>query len=165
MTKQLIEGEGGREVLQKEDILTVEEASELLRVSVNSIRASLARGQLPGAKVGREWRLSRQALANWLVSPENPYFAKAMVNRLWKAMFGHGLVEPVITWLTGFSNSIESWTAPIGKLHSLLPRPLRSVHLKPVKSEQVFVPVVAAGASFFCPCLQGSMPQPGLTGA
>jgi excisionase family DNA binding protein len=53
-------------VLQKEDVLTVEEASELLRVSVNSIRASLARGQLPGAKVGREWRLSRQALADYL---------------------------------------------------------------------------------------------------
>ena len=47
------------EVLQKEDVLTVDEASELLRVSVNSIRASLAKGQLPGAKVGREWRLSR----------------------------------------------------------------------------------------------------------
>jgi len=54
------------EVLQKEDVLTVDEASELLRVSVNSIRASLAKGQLPGAKVGREWRLSRHALAEYL---------------------------------------------------------------------------------------------------
>ncbi|MGB0388569.1 MAG: helix-turn-helix domain-containing protein [Ardenticatenaceae bacterium] len=53
-------------MLQKEDVLTVEEASELLRVSVNSIRASLAKGQLPGAKVGREWRLSRLALADYL---------------------------------------------------------------------------------------------------
>lgn len=54
------------EVLQKEDVLTVDEASVLLRVSVNSIRASLAKGQLPGAKVGREWRLSRHALAEYL---------------------------------------------------------------------------------------------------
>ena len=53
-------------MLQKEDVLTVDEASELLRVSVNSIRASLAKGQLPGAKVGREWRLSRHALAEYL---------------------------------------------------------------------------------------------------
>lgn len=34
-------------------------------------------------------------LADWLVAPDNPYFAKAQVNRLWRAMFGRGLVEPV----------------------------------------------------------------------
>ncbi len=37
----------------------------------------------------------RQALADWITSPDNPYFAKAIVNRLWKAMMGRGLVEPV----------------------------------------------------------------------
>ncbi|MEM9701557.1 MAG: DUF1549 domain-containing protein, partial [Planctomycetota bacterium] len=34
------------------------------------------------------------ALASWLTEPENPYFAKAFVNRLWKATVGRGLVEP-----------------------------------------------------------------------
>ncbi len=33
-------------------------------------------------------------LANWLTHPDNPYFARAMVNRLWKSMMGRGLVEP-----------------------------------------------------------------------
>lgn len=33
-------------------------------------------------------------LANWISSPENPYFAKMLVNRYWKHFFGRGLVEP-----------------------------------------------------------------------
>jgi hypothetical protein len=36
----------------------------------------------------------RVALAAWLTAPENPYFAKAMVNRLWAHYFGRGLVDP-----------------------------------------------------------------------
>ena len=37
----------------------------------------------------------RKQLADWLTDPSNPYFAKAIVNRLWKRMMGRGLVEPV----------------------------------------------------------------------
>ncbi len=37
----------------------------------------------------------RQHLADWLVSPENPYFTKAIVNRVWANFFGVGLVEKV----------------------------------------------------------------------
>ena len=36
----------------------------------------------------------REALATWLRSPENPFFAKALVNRYWKHFLGRGLVEP-----------------------------------------------------------------------
>lgn len=36
----------------------------------------------------------REALVNWLVSPENPYFTRAIVNRVWKNFMGRGLVEP-----------------------------------------------------------------------
>ena len=35
----------------------------------------------------------RAKFAEWLTRPDNPYFAKAAVNRLWKAMMGRGLVE------------------------------------------------------------------------
>ena len=38
---------------------------------------------------------SRKQLADWLTDASNPYFAKAIVNRLWKRMMGRGLVEPV----------------------------------------------------------------------
>ncbi|MDA9857940.1 DUF1549 and DUF1553 domain-containing protein [Rubripirellula sp.] len=37
----------------------------------------------------------RGALAEWLTDRKNPYFAKAIVNRLWKSLMGRGLVEPV----------------------------------------------------------------------
>lgn len=35
----------------------------------------------------------RRALANWMTSPENPYFATLVANRLWKHFLGRGLVE------------------------------------------------------------------------
>jgi hypothetical protein len=37
----------------------------------------------------------RAILARWITAPENPYFAKAAVNRAWWMMFGRGLVHPV----------------------------------------------------------------------
>ncbi len=37
----------------------------------------------------------RVAFAKWMTSPENPRFAKTIANRLWKRLFGAGLIEPV----------------------------------------------------------------------
>jgi hypothetical protein len=37
----------------------------------------------------------RPVLAKWLTAKENPYFAKAMTNRIWAQFFGRGLVNPV----------------------------------------------------------------------
>jgi hypothetical protein len=37
----------------------------------------------------------REALANWLVSPDNPYFSRAIANRIWANFMGVGLVEAV----------------------------------------------------------------------
>jgi hypothetical protein len=36
----------------------------------------------------------RVALAAWMTAVDNPYFARAMVNRLWAHYFGRGLVDP-----------------------------------------------------------------------
>jgi hypothetical protein len=36
----------------------------------------------------------RQTLADWLRRPDNPFLARAVVNRYWKHFFGRGLVEP-----------------------------------------------------------------------
>jgi len=36
----------------------------------------------------------RQALADWMRAPENPFFAPALVNRYWKHFFDRGLVDP-----------------------------------------------------------------------
>ncbi|MFK8114336.1 MAG: DUF1549 and DUF1553 domain-containing protein [Rubripirellula sp.] len=37
----------------------------------------------------------RDELADWMTSPENDYFAKVQVNRVWAILMGRGLVEPV----------------------------------------------------------------------
>jgi hypothetical protein len=37
----------------------------------------------------------REYLADWLTSPDNPYFARAIANRVWANFFGVGLVEPI----------------------------------------------------------------------
>ncbi|MBL8839985.1 MAG: DUF1549 domain-containing protein [Planctomycetes bacterium] len=52
-----------------------------------------------------EQRTRRQELAEWMVAPQNPWFAKATVNRLWGHFFGKGLVDPVDD-LTGSQDQI-----------------------------------------------------------
>ena len=37
----------------------------------------------------------RQVLAAWLTEKDNPFFAKAIANRLWAHYFGRGLIEPI----------------------------------------------------------------------
>ena len=34
-------------------------------------------------------------MADWLTSPENPYFTRSIANRVWANFFGRGIVEPV----------------------------------------------------------------------
>jgi hypothetical protein len=38
---------------------------------------------------------TRQYFAKWLTSPENPFFARNIVNRIWRNFMGRGLIEPV----------------------------------------------------------------------
>ena len=33
---------------------------------------------------------TREILAEWVTSPDNPYFARAVVNRVWARFFGRG---------------------------------------------------------------------------
>jgi hypothetical protein len=37
----------------------------------------------------------KEKFAEWLAHPKNPYFAKAMVNRIWGQFMGRGIVHPV----------------------------------------------------------------------
>ena len=43
----------------------------------------------------REGQDRREVFANWMTEPGNPFFTKAIANRLWSHYFGHGLVEPL----------------------------------------------------------------------
>ncbi|HEY3789699.1 MAG TPA: DUF1549 domain-containing protein, partial [Urbifossiella sp.] len=49
---------------------------------------------LDGKPLAADSPLDRRTyFADWLTSPDNPYFAKALVNRVWKNFMGRGLVE------------------------------------------------------------------------
>ena len=48
------------------EVLTVEQAAALLQVDADTVRALAREGDLPGRKVGREWRFSRAAVLAWL---------------------------------------------------------------------------------------------------
>src|SRR5262245_26621541 len=41
------------------------------------------------------WGSRRKELARWLTAKDNPYFAKAIVNRMWGLFLGRGFVEPI----------------------------------------------------------------------
>ncbi len=56
-------------------------------------RAAIPR--IPGDRYLKESTDGRLAFAQWLTRAENPYFAKAIVNRLWRQLMGRGLVDPV----------------------------------------------------------------------
>ena len=47
---------------KSKDVLNVEEAAQLLGVSAWTVREQARQGHLPGRKVGKEWRFSRQGL-------------------------------------------------------------------------------------------------------
>ncbi len=65
------------------------------RGSVTNLRTNLpAIPRIPGERYLSTDADHGTAIADWLVSEDNHYFAKATVNRMWRAMFGRGLVEP-----------------------------------------------------------------------
>jgi hypothetical protein len=51
--------------------------------------------RLPGERfLPRDGALLDEA-AQWVTDPDNPFFARSAVNRIWKHMMGRGLIEPV----------------------------------------------------------------------
>jgi hypothetical protein len=49
-------------------------------------------GALPAGKFDKK-RADRLDLAEWMLAPQNPLTSRVMVNRLWKLMFGQGIVN------------------------------------------------------------------------
>lgn len=51
------------------EVLTLAEAAQYLRVSEASVIDLTIKQQLPGRKIGDEWRFLRSGLADWLLAP------------------------------------------------------------------------------------------------
>ena len=48
------------------DVLTLEEAAALLKLSADTVRSRAEEGDLPGRRFGKEWRFARIAVLAWL---------------------------------------------------------------------------------------------------
>ena len=46
------------------------------------------------------------AYAAWLTAPEHPRFTRVIANRMWKKVFGRGLIEPLLVNVAN-SNNLE----------------------------------------------------------
>lgn len=77
--------------VQNERVIRIK--SEGVVIHPRTIEPAVAR--IPGAGFLTSGIDKREQLADWLTDASNPWFAQAIVNRLWKHMMGRGLVEPV----------------------------------------------------------------------
>ena len=53
----------------EDEVLTLDEAATLLKVSDTTVYQLTRSGELPARKVGREWRFLRSRLLAWLAEP------------------------------------------------------------------------------------------------
>ena len=53
---------------QYDDILTIEEVAELLRIGMTQSYRIVRSGNLKGYKEGKDWKIPKQALINYVVS-------------------------------------------------------------------------------------------------
>ncbi len=86
-------GPGGRAERRQIAIALDFKAAEVTHESTGKPVAPRLPGQ-PASKVGPQ-QDRRQLLADWLTQRDNPFFARAIVNRIWFHLHGRGIVEPV----------------------------------------------------------------------
>jgi hypothetical protein len=65
------------------------------RIKVGNTEDSVEGRFLDGGRPDWSVGAPRALLAGWITRPDNPWFARAAVNRVWHNFFGTGLVEPV----------------------------------------------------------------------
>jgi len=52
-------------------VLTIDELAEYLKVSKSTLYKLAQEGKVPGQKVGKHWRFSKDAVDTWLRANEN----------------------------------------------------------------------------------------------
>lgn len=53
-----------------DDIITIKEVAEYLKIKEKTAYALAAKGEIPGFKVGGAWRFKRSALEKWIEKQE-----------------------------------------------------------------------------------------------
>ena len=75
-------------VYEKREDYEVKHPKDGRTVEPRYLLASLDAPRLPSAN-------RREALVQWLTSRQNPFFARAIANRVWSYFFGRGIIDPV----------------------------------------------------------------------
>jgi excisionase family DNA binding protein len=55
-----------------DEVLTLDEAAAVLRLPADAVRTRAEEGDLPGRRLGNEWRFARRAVLAWLAAGEPP---------------------------------------------------------------------------------------------
>jgi hypothetical protein len=82
-----------------EDVISMRRDPEALprrELTIPGTKKVVKATQLDGSTpLWRPRAETREILAEWVTAPANPYFARAVVNRVWARFLGVGLVEPL----------------------------------------------------------------------
>jgi hypothetical protein len=80
-------------IYNKEETVWLDRAGEVTHPRTGQVvRPKFLGGDLANLAEGHD---RRAALAEWITRPDNPFFARVAVNRLWYHLMGRGIVEPV----------------------------------------------------------------------
>ena len=63
-----------------DELLTLKQAMEFLGVSEKVLLRLLAEEDMPGRKLGKEWRFSKQALIQWVAEGKTRDYTKVQVS-------------------------------------------------------------------------------------
>jgi excisionase family DNA binding protein len=56
---------------QPKEVMSLNEFQKYLRIGNVKALELLTSGKIPGQKIGTRWRIHRQAVENWLLTPSN----------------------------------------------------------------------------------------------
>jgi hypothetical protein len=83
----------GQQFMRDDEIVYLDRRTEVRHPVTGKNVEPVAFGDSPGELGPDDDR--RDKLVNWLLKPNNPYFARSIVNRLWFHLIGKGIVDPV----------------------------------------------------------------------
>lgn len=83
----------GQQFMRDDEIVYLDRRTEVRHPVTGKDVEPVAFGESPGELSPDDDR--REKLVEWLLKPDNPYFARSIVNRLWFHLMGKGIVDPV----------------------------------------------------------------------
>jgi hypothetical protein len=87
-------------------VMTTGDKPEQRELAIPGTERIVQAGYPDGSEPAWKFKVrTRVTLADWMTAPENPYFARAVVNRMWFYFFGRGLIEPVDDMVGGESTA------------------------------------------------------------